>query len=224
MSLGGVLVLGAWHGLNPGMGWLFAVALGMQERDRRAVWRALPPLAIGHGIAIAAAVGVAAALGVVVPLAALEWGVGGALVAFGVWKLRSPRHPRYGGMRVNGRELTVWSTLMATAHGAGLMIVPFVLRGAGARGSGVEHALVGHAAHATMGATLPGMEGAVVATLVHTVGYLVVVGGLAVLVFERLGLSRLRRLWVNLDLIWAVALIVAGVATLGLRVLASVSG
>ena len=53
--------LGAFHGLNPGMGWLFAVALGMQEGKRSAVWRALIPLTLGHVLAIAAAIGVAIA-------------------------------------------------------------------------------------------------------------------------------------------------------------------
>ena len=51
--------LGAFHGLNPGMGWLFAVALGMQEGRRSAVWRALIPLTLGHALAIAGAIGLA---------------------------------------------------------------------------------------------------------------------------------------------------------------------
>ena len=54
-----MLVLGAYHGINPGMGWLFAVALGMQQRSARGVWRALPPIALGHALAVGAVVLVA---------------------------------------------------------------------------------------------------------------------------------------------------------------------
>lgn len=204
-----ILLLGIWHGVNPGMGWLFAVALGMQDRKRRAVWRALPPLALGHGLAIAGAILLAAAVGLVVPVGALRWGVAGVLLAFGVWKLRSRRHPRYGGMRVNGRELTVWSALMASAHGAGLMVVPFVLgRDVHAHGG---HG--GHAEHLAGMVSTAGAESALLATLVHTAGYLLVVGVIAVLVYERLGLRMLQRVWINLDVVWAAALIATAVLT-----------
>jgi hypothetical protein len=200
-----ILLLGVWHGLNPGMGWLFAVALGMQHRQRRAVWRALLPLAAGHGIAIAGTVLIAAALGRVLPRTVLGWFVAVTLVAFGVLKLFSSRHPRYGGMRVTPVELTTWSGLMATAHGAGLMVVPFVLGN-----SGVPEETHAHAAHMAAVVSTPGVEAAVMATMVHTVGYLLVTGLLAVIVYERLGLTMLRRLWVNLDLVWALALIATG--------------
>jgi hypothetical protein len=203
-----IVVLGVWHGLNPGMGWLFAVALGMQDRQRRAVWRALLPLAAGHGMAIAGTVLVAGALGLVIPKAVLTWFVAITLVLFGVVKLVSSRHPRYGGMRVTPIELTTWSGLMATAHGAGLMVVPFVLGD-----SNTPETLHAHGAHMAAVAATPGMETAVVATLIHTVGYLLVTGLLAVIVYERLGLTLLRRLWVNLDLVWALALIATGLLT-----------
>ena len=72
-SWAGLLALGAFHGVNPGMGWLFAVALGMQERRRSAVWRAMVPLAVGHALAIAVAVAMAMLVGVVVPLRAMQW-------------------------------------------------------------------------------------------------------------------------------------------------------
>lgn len=212
-----ILLLGVWHGINPGMGWLFAVALGMQDRDGRAVWRALPPLAAGHGIAIAGTVIVAGALGMVVPPLVLRWVVAAVLIGVGIHKLVSSRHPRYGGMRVNARELTAWSALMASAHGAGLMVVPFVLAGS-APGS-VDAGR--HASHMAAMASGPGVETAVVATLVHTLGYLVVTGGIAFLVHERLGLRRLRRLWVNLDLVWAAALIATGALTLAPAVMAA---
>jgi len=130
------------------------------------------------------------------------------LVGFGMLKLVSSRHPRYGGMRVNAKELTIWSALMATAHGAGLMVVPFLITS----GTTPNVAMGAHAAHMGM-AGGPGMEAAVVATLIHTLGYLVVTGMIAFLVYERLGLGLLRRLWVNVDLVWAVALMATGVFT-----------
>lgn len=198
-----ILALGALHGINPGMGWLFAVALGVQEGQGRAVWRALPPLALGHGLAIVAALATAAAIGVVLPLAALEWLVAALLIGLGVSRLVRHRHPRYGGMRVSRRQLTMWSFLMASAHGAGLMVVPFLLA--------EPHA--SHGAHAAHLAGLDGggsLDAALVATAVHTAGYLAVAGALALLVYGRLGLRVLRSAWINLDLIWAGALILTG--------------
>src|SRR5690349_11732935 len=135
--------LGAAHGINPGMGWLFAVARGMQEGRARAVWRALSPLAAGHALAIGAAVGAAMALGQMVPAELLRWIVGLSLVTLGGTRLLRHRHPRYGGMQVGFRELTTWSFLMATAHGAGLMVLPFLPKGVTAAAPSAR----GHAAH-----------------------------------------------------------------------------
>lgn len=214
-----ILLLGVWHGVNPGMGWLFAAALGMQEQKGGAVLRALLPLAAGHALAIAAAVLIGLALGLAVPMQLLQWSVAALLMGLGVVRLVSHRHPRYGGMRVNARQLTVWSALMASAHGAGLMVLPFVLRAAPASpmtGGHTVHA--GHAAHAA--ALLPGLPAGAVtglgATLVHTAGYLAVTGAIALVVYHKLGLRLLRSLWINLDLLWGVALIITGVATAAL--------
>ena len=189
-----LLGLGAYHGLNPGMGWLFAVALGMQHDSRRAVWRTLIPLGLGHGLAVAAALAAAAALGAVIPLAAMRWITGGILIGFGIYKLISTRHPRWGSMRVGFRELTFWSFLMASAHGAGLMLLPLVMRGPDAMGS----------------------AGNISATAVHTAGYLVATGLAAALVYEKFGVAFIRRGWVNVDLAWSVALLAAGVASIAL--------
>jgi hypothetical protein len=208
-----ILLLGVWHGVNPGMGWLFATALGMQERRGGAVVRALLPLAAGHALAIAAAVLVALTLGVAIPMDALRWGVGAALIGLGAVRLVSHRHPRYGGMRVNARQLTVWSLLMASAHGAGLMVLPFVLRVA-PQGAAAGHG--GHAAHAA--AILPGLPAGaaagLAATVLHTAGYLAVTAVIALVVYHRLGLRLLRTIWVNLDLIWGAALVATGIGTL----------
>ena len=197
----GLLALGAFHGVNPGMGWLFAVALGMQERRRTAVWRAMLPLAVGHGLAIAAAIVVAALVGAVVPLRPTQWIVAGVLLALGISRIFRHSHPRWVGMQVRMADLTVWSFLMASAHGAGLMVLPLVL-GTPA------------AAHSAHHAAVAGASAVLWATLVHSGAYLAVSAAVALLVFEKLGVGLLRRAWFNLDLIWAAALVVASVVTL----------
>jgi hypothetical protein len=197
--------LGAFHGINPGMGWLFAVALGMQEGRRGAVLRALVPLGAGHALAVAFAVGAALATGFAIPLVWLRWPIGGLLVWLGVLRSFRHRHPRWTGMRVSTGGLVAWSFLMATAHGAGLMVVP-VFMGMSMAAAG-DHAHHMHAAGAGTGAAL-------LATGLHAVGYLAVTAFVAVLVFEKLGVGILRRGWVNLDLIWSAALVVTGLLTL----------
>jgi hypothetical protein len=208
MSWPALLALGAGHGINPAMGWLFAVALGLQRESRGAVWKALTPLALGHALAIAAAIVAAGVVGLIVPLEVLRWGTAGLLVGLGLFRLVRSRHIRFGGMQVNGRELATWSFLMASAHGAGLMVLPLVLGNLPAPGQ-AHHV----AAASVMGIASVEWSG-VLAALVHTAGYLVVTGVIAVIVYERVGLRFLRTAWVNLDLIWAVALVVTGMATL----------
>lgn len=212
-QLAGLFVLGAAHGINPGMGWLFAVARGFQEGERRAVWRALGPLALGHGLAIAAAIAGAAVVGIVLPLSLVQQLVGVTLVVSGVAGLVRHRHPRGGGMRMGAPGLVGWSFLMASAHGAGLMALPLVLRGPAGSGTAGGHAI--HAMHAAGIAAGPGLQLAgLAATVAHATGYLVVTALIAVVVYERVGLRLLRSAWINLDLIWSVALIVTGTATL----------
>jgi hypothetical protein len=207
-------LLGAVHGLNPGMGWLFAVALGLQERDRRAVWGAVLPLAAGHALAIAAAIGVAAAVGLVVPTDGIRWIVAAMLLVLGMVRLRRHRHPRGMGMRVGARDLALWSFLMASAHGAGLMALPFVLAASHPAAAGHHPGHAAGAAHAAAMASLPpGATIGLLATGAHTVGYLVVLVLMAALVYERLGLRLLRTAWINLDLVWAGALACTAVLT-----------
>ena len=210
-----LLLLGAVHGINPAMGWLFAVARGLQERNRRALWRALGPLALGHGLAVGVALTIAVSLGRVAPLGVLRWIVAAALLVVGVDGLRRHRHVQLKGMRVSGRELATWSFLMASAHGAGLMVLPFVLGRAVPMPAGMAH-------HGAM-SVLPGAGGAawaslvdvdavaIVAPLVHTVGYVAATIVLALVVYEKLGVRVLRRAWVNFDLIWGGAMVGAAV-------------
>ena len=201
-----LMALGAFHGLNPGMGWLIAVALGMQERRRGAVLRALVPLGAGHALAVAGAVGAALMIGAVIPIGELRWLTAGVLVSLGLTRFFRHQHPRRAGMRVGMGGLTVWSFLMATAHGAGLMVVPVFVGMSMAGGGGHIHHMPA-AAGTNAGAAL-------FATGLHAVSYLAVTAFIAVLVFEKLGVGILRRAWLNLDLIWAGALVVTGAMTL----------
>ena len=197
-----LLGLGAFHGMNPGMGWLFAVALGMQEHRRTAVWRALLPLGAGHALAIIAAVILALLAGAVVPIQTLRWAVAAILIAFGLSRLIRHRHPRWASMRVGMRGLLLWSFLMASAHGAGLMVLPVFIKMATPDS---------HAACHSFASSTP--TTAILASVVHSLGYLAVTAFAALLVFEKLGLGLLRKAWFNLDLIWAGTLIVTGVIT-----------
>lgn len=206
--------LGAGHGLNPGMGWLFAVALGMQDGRARAVWRALPPLALGHALAVGGAVLAAEALGGLIPETVLTPLVGGSLLLLGAHRLRRHRHPRYGGMRVGFRELTTWSFLMATAHGAGLMVLPLLLRSGAAHHAAATGPHAMHLAAASL-VPLPGpFDAGLMATALHSAGYLLTTGLIAVVVYRKLGLRLLQTVWFNLDLIWGVALVVTGAVAL----------
>jgi hypothetical protein len=194
-----LITLGACHGINPGMGWLFAVALGMQEHRRSAVLRALAPLALGHALAVAAAVGTALAIGTLISDGWMRWLIGAALVSLGVRRFVRHRHPRWAGMRVSMAGLTAWSFLMATAHGAGLMVVPVFIGMSMPMGGAHAHHL-----HAS------GAVAALFATGLHAVGYLAVTAFVAVLVFEKMGVGILRRAWFNIDLVWSATLVGTG--------------
>jgi hypothetical protein len=196
-----LFLLGAYHGINPGMGWLFAVALGMQESSARAAVRALLPIACGHAMAIAFVILLARLVQFVLPLGTVKIAVAAALVGLGLYRLVRSRHFAWGGMRVGFRDLTIWSFLMASAHGAGLMVLPVVI------GLGVVQAAPGDHVH-MQAAQDP--QTLVTATLVHTAGYLILTAALALVVYQKLGLALLRTAWFNLDRVWAIALITTG--------------
>jgi len=201
-----MLLLGAYHGINPGMGWLFAVALGMQEQKGSAVVRSLIPIAIGHALAIGSVVLAAAVLGMTLPLAAIRYSVAAILIGLGIYSLVRHQHPRWVRMQVGFRDLTVWSFLTASAHGAGMMVVPVLL------GSSTVEAQGQMAGHNHMAPTGP-LAG-MLATGVHTIAYLAVTGLFAGVVYRKLGLALLRKAWFNFDLIWAAALVATGLVTL----------
>jgi len=195
-------VLGMYHGINPAMGWLFAVALGLQERRRSAVLRALPLIALGHEASVAVVVVLVSGLQLVADPELIRIVGAAGLIAFGAFKFLKPRsHPRWVGLRVSARELMLWSFLMSTAHGAGLMLFP-VLVGEPSHAHGV-----GAVSSASL--TLD-----VAAVFVHTAAMLISMGLVAVLVYEKLGLGVLRRAWLNLDRVWATVVVAAGAVTL----------
>lgn len=200
--------LGAFHGVNPAMGWLFAVALGLQEKRAGAVFAALVPLGLGHALSVAF---VALALVLLAPVVrpdVLNIGAALLLIGLGIWRLTA-RHRARVGMRVGFGGLTLWSFLMATGHGAGAMLLPVLLRMTMGEGHGVHH-----------GSHLPAMgdlETALLAVGVHTAAMLAVAGAVAFAVFRWVGVAFLRRGWINLDLIWAGALILAGFGSVAAR-------
>jgi hypothetical protein len=212
-----LILLGAYHGLNPAMGWLFAVSLGLQEGRREAVLKAFWPIALGHMAAVALVVAAVLALQVAVPLDVLRYLAAGVLIAFGLYKLIRRKHPRWVGMRVGFKDLTLWSFIMASAHGAGLMLVPVLLKLSGTLHE-MEHRA--HEAHEHWGHgmhlffTSPEALADIAAVAVHTLSMFAVMAVVALVVYDRLGLMILKRTWFNVDLIWAGALVGAGVITL----------
>jgi hypothetical protein len=201
-------LLGAYHGLNPAMGWLFAVALGMQERSRRAVLRSLVPIAIGHEASIVLVAVVVVALGLLADTHALHVGAGIALIAFGLFRFAKPRaHFRWTKLRVSRRELGWWSFLMSTAHGAGLMVAPVLI------GAGTAEASANDSVEHVQGAfDAPLMGG--LALLLHVASMMLVMAVVAVVVYEKLGVAILRQAWLNTEWLWAGAFVIAGFVTL----------
>jgi hypothetical protein len=199
--------LGAFHGLNPAMGWLFAVALGLQRGNRAAVLQSLLPIAAGHALSVGMVVLVIGALRAFVDLMTLQVGAAIALIGFGVYRLLA-RHRGRVGMQVGRVQLLMWSFLMATAHGAGLMLIPVLLKMPIGTARG-EHA---HMSAITSLGTAAGT--AIAAVGIHTLAMLFIAGAVAVAVYEWVGLAFLRRGWINLDLVWMLVLIGAGVILL----------
>jgi hypothetical protein len=195
------------------MGWLFAVALGLQEKDRRAVFAALPPIALGHVISVGAIVALVALAQERLPANELRIGAAAILIAFGLYRAVRARHFRWVGMRVGFWGLTAWSLLMATGHGAGLMLIPFLT---GAVSGGIHPVTMG--AMSQMGtvsstAHVPAGDW-VLAVAVHTFGYLATMTAVALVIYDKVGVHVLRTAWFNFDLAWAVALVISGVLML----------
>lgn len=203
-----IVALGLYHGFNPAMGWPLAVANGMTARSARAVFATLLPLGTGHLLAMAV---------VLVPFAWLGWhlewsrqirlAAGVLVLAFGIRMLVARGHPRFLA-RVRPTQVAWWSFLMATTHGAGLMLVPFML---GLCQAPAETDIAGHAMVMNYLARSNTRVALLVAT-VHTLAMLIAGMGMAWATYRYLGLRFLRRAWLNLDQVWAASLIVSGAA------------
>jgi hypothetical protein len=203
-----------FHGVNPAMGWLFAVALGLQRGRGAAVAQALPPIALGHAASIALVAAVLGLARAAVDPTLLRLAAALCLIAFGGWRLaRGYRHQARVGMQVGFGDLVLWSFLMATAHGAGLMVMPVLLELPG--GSADAH--VAHGVHLSpfAGSLWSGL----LAVAVHTAAMLLAAGLIAWAVYAWVGLAVLRRAWINLDLVWSLVLIGTGAVFLVLAVL-----
>jgi uncharacterized membrane protein len=168
------------------------------------------PIAAGHFVAIGLVVAAAAIAGAVLPLRYVKIAAACVLLAFGLHRLIRKSHPRWGGMQIGFRDLAIWSFLMASAHGAGFMLLPILLKMSALHAA----ADAGESAHHLHAFGFSGTGTASIALLVHTLGYLLVTGLIAFVVYKKLGLEVLRKTWVNLDLIWAVALIATAGFTL----------
>jgi hypothetical protein len=191
--------LGLFHGINPAMGWLFAVALGLHRHSQNVVLLSLIPIAVGHALAVAAVLIVILALGLILHWTILGRVAGLALIGWAIW------HALYGhrgrvriGMQTGMAGLALWSFLMASAHGAGLMLIPIVvplcLAAAPAQGL-------------TLTAALPV---SVAALIVHTGTMLATIALISIVVYRWIGVEFLTRGWINLDLLWTVALALCG--------------
>ncbi len=203
-----VAAMGAYHGLNPAMGWLFAVSLGLQERSRKKVVAAMVPIAAGHLASIALVVAIVGWGAMEISPRLLQLIGGGAVAAFGAFRLFSTRlHYRWVGMRVSSWDLVVWSFLMASAHGAGLMLFPVLIN--------LPVCTTVASAAAGAGPSASAMaQTALWVVLLHTAAMLAVMVPVAIAVYDWIGLGILRKAWINVDKLWAATLMGSGLIVL----------
>ena len=198
-----LVALGLYHGINPAMGWLFAVALGLHRKSQRIVLVSLVPIALGHAVSVAVVLAAVLIVGLVVDRAILNQLAGAALIAWALWHaLYGHRRRPVVGMQTGLLGLALWSFLMATAHGAGLMLVPALLP---LCSSSVA------ASPLTSDAAIPI---AVAALALHTAAMLATIAVISLAVYNWIGVGFLRRGWINLDLVWIAALLACGIALL----------
>jgi small neutral amino acid transporter SnatA (MarC family) len=211
-----VIALGAYHGLNPGMGWPLAVSNGMWARREQAVFATFLPLASGHFLAMAVVL-----LPFALFLAYLDWSqtiriaAGGIVAAFGAYRLINRRHSRVAA-RLGPRHLTLWSFLTATAHGAGLMLAPIAL-GLCSGASGIAPSSAIEGGHEAMSELIrSGIATSIAVSAVHTIAMVAAGATMAWIVYRWAGLKLLRNAWLNLESVWAASLVVTGLVSLAL--------
>jgi hypothetical protein len=200
-----LIALGAFHGLNPAMGWFFAASLGLYRKSRRVVLISLIPIALGHAAAIGVVVFAVVGLGMAIYTDTFRIVAGVLLIVWGVYHwLYGHHHHFHIGVTTGLLGLGVWSFLMATAHGAGVMLIPVLMP--------LEHAHHAHQAggHAHHMMAMDSFGLASLAVVVHSLAMLIVTGAIALLVYQSAGFEVLKRSWINLDLAWTIALIGMG--------------
>lgn len=195
--------LGMYHGLNPAMGWLFAVALGLHRQSRAVVLLSLFPIALGHALAITVVAMLVVAAGLMIEPTMIRALAAATLILWGLYHLlRGSRHRTRIGMQTGFAWLALWSFLMAGAHGAGLMLIPTLIP--------ICLSVISTDAVGKFNPFLISLA----AVGFHTAAMLAVTGAVAVLVHEWVGVAFLRRGWINIDLLWTVALLATGVGLL----------
>lgn len=203
-----VAALGAFHGINPAMGWLFAVALGLYRRSRRVVLLSLIPIALGHALAAGCMLMAGLSLGMIIDHSILSRVCGVLLIGWAAWHaLRGHRMRPRVGMQTGFAGLTIWSFVMAGSHGAGLMLIPALMPICGA---------LAHAPGTVISSSGPTATIAAIALGVHSAAMLVTTGVIAVAVFDHFGVGGLRTKWLNFDLLWTGTLAACGVMQLTL--------
>ena len=195
--------LGVFHGVNPAMGWLFAVALGLHRESRAVVLTSLLPIAVGHAASVALVAILAMAAGVAVDRRLIQILTGILLIGWAIYHALARHRVRFG-MRVSHLGLTVWSFLMATSHGAGLMLIPFLMP---------LEAMAREGHHFGLGDSL---FLALAGVAAHSLAMLATTGAVAIAVHDWIGIAILRRAWVNMDRLWTLALVATGLLLLAM--------
>lgn len=198
-----VIASGLYHGLNPGMGWPLAVSSALMEQKKSSLYKALIALAAGHLLAMTAILLPFSMLFVLVEYQReIQIAAACLVIALGIYLLINRRHPRFLA-RVPPHKLGLWSFLAAMAHGAGLMLVPIYL--------GICATVDTDAGHAAADTLMSGnITIALIVAVVHTLAMTTAGGTLALGVYHWLGLKFLSKGWFNLDMVWALSLIIVG--------------
>ena len=198
-----VVLSGVYHGINPGMGWPLAVSAALMDGRRRSLVSALGLLACGHLVAMLAILLPFSMMTVLVRHdTELRFGAGALVVVMGTYLLINRKHPKILA-RVHPTRLALWSFLAAMAHGAGLMLVPIYL--------GICSTTSLDAGHQAAQTLMSGnISTALWVAITHTIAMTAMGGLLAAVIYFWLGLKFISSTWFNLDIVWALSLILVG--------------
>lgn len=180
-------LLGAFHGINPAMGWLFAVFLAIHRSQKRVLFYAIIPIAtgqiLGDGLVIAAQTFARFHL----PAGTVHLSIAAFIVIYGIYRLfRYYRHFKWaGGLNVGYGQLILWSFLASSTHGSGLLFAPFILEASS-------------------------IMDLVPLWIVHEMAMLTSMTVISLSVYH-LGIAKFKKYLVNFELVWAILLIAVGV-------------